>query len=44
MIKIMKYGEIPAEEIFARVEPTFDVTDIVTDIINNVVKNKDKEN
>ncbi len=36
MIKIMKYGEVAPEEIFARVEPTFDVADIVTDIIENV--------
>ncbi len=42
MIKIMKYGKVSAEEIFARVEPTFDVTDIVTDIIENVKNNGDK--
>ncbi len=42
MIKIMKYGEVTAEEIFARTEPTFDVTDIVTDIIDNVRTNGDK--
>ena len=42
MIKIMKYGEVSAKEIFARTEPTFDVTDIVTDIIENVRKNGDK--
>ena len=36
MIKIMKFGEVAAEDIFARVEPTFNVTDIVTDIIANV--------
>lgn len=42
MIKIMKYGEVSADEIFARVEPTFDVTDIVTDIIENVRENGDK--
>ena len=42
MIKIMKYGEVSAEEIFARGESSFDVTDIVTDIINNVRKNGDK--
>ncbi len=41
MIKIMKYGEVSAEEIFQRVEPTFDVTDIVTDIIEDVRQNGD---
>ena len=42
MIKIMKYGEVSADEIFARGESSFDVTDIVTDIISNVRKNGDK--
>jgi len=42
MIKIMKYGGVSKDEIFARVEPTFDVTDIVTDIIKNVSENGDK--
>ena len=42
MIKIMKYGEVSANEIFARTEPTFDVADIVTDIIDNVRKKGDK--
>ncbi len=42
MIKIMQYGVVSAEEIFARTEPTFDVTDIVTDIIANVRENGDK--
>lgn len=42
MIKIMKYGEVSASDIFARTEPTFDVADIVTDIIDNVRKNGDK--
>ena len=42
MIKILKYGEVSGEELFARSEPTFDVTDIVTDIIENVAKNGDK--
>ncbi len=36
MIQIMKYGEVPNSEIFARVTPAFNVTDIVTDIIANV--------
>ena len=42
MIKIMKYGEVAPEEIFARVEPTVNVTDIVAEIIANVRKNGDK--
>lgn len=42
MIKIMKYGEVSPEEIFARGETSFDVGDIVSDIINNVKKNGDK--
>lgn len=42
MIKIMKYGEISKEEIFARGKTSFDVGDIVTDIINNVKVNGDK--
>ena len=36
MIKIMKYGEVSPEEIFARVEPVVDVQSIVADIIANV--------
>ena len=42
MIKIMKYGEVAPEEIFARVEPVVDVRSIVTDIIANVRQNGDK--
>ncbi len=42
MIKIMKYGEVSADEIFARGESSFDVADIVTDIIENVKENGDK--
>lgn len=42
MIKIMKYGEVSADEIFSRGESSFDVADIVTDIIDNVRKNGDK--
>lgn len=41
MIKIMKYGEVPNSEIFARTEPTVNVSDIVADIIYNVRKNGD---
>ncbi|MBQ7088830.1 MAG: histidinol dehydrogenase [Clostridia bacterium] len=36
MIQILKYGEVPREEIFARVVPTVDVAGIVADIIANV--------
>ena len=42
MIKIMKYGEVSPEEIFARGETSFDVADIVSEIIDNVKKNGDK--
>lgn len=36
MIRIMKYGELNKDEIFARVSPTANVEDIVTDIIATV--------
>ncbi|MBQ8407324.1 MAG: histidinol dehydrogenase [Clostridia bacterium] len=36
MIKIMKYGEVSAGEIFARTEPTVNVEATVTEIIQNV--------
>ena len=36
MIQILKYGEVPSEEIFARVVPTVDVAGIVADILANV--------
>ena len=42
MIRIMQYGQVSPEEIFARVEPVVDVTSIVTDIIKNVRENGDK--
>ena len=42
MIKIYKYGEVPSSEIFARENPTANVSDIVTGIIDNVVKRGDK--
>ncbi len=42
MIKIMKYGEVPNSEIFARGESGIDVSGIVSDIIANVRKNGDK--
>ena len=42
MIKIMKYGEVPNSEIFARGEVKMDVESIVSDIIANVRANGDK--
>ncbi len=42
MIKIMKYGEVPNSEIFARTVPTVNVEAIVADIIKNVRENGDK--
>ena len=42
MIKIMKFGEVAPADIFARVEPTVNVTDIVSEIIANVQQNGDK--
>lgn len=42
MIKIMKYGEISKDEIFARQEQTIDVSAIVADIIADVRQNGDK--
>ena len=41
MIKIMKYGQISNDEIFARAVPTANVSDIVADIIADVRKNGD---
>lgn len=41
MIKIMKYGEVSAKEIFARGKSSFDVADTVTEIIENVKNNGD---
>lgn len=41
MIKIYQWGEVPAEEIFARVNPTASVEGIVAEIIAEVIKNKD---
>ncbi len=41
MIKILKYGEVTPDEVFARVEPTVNVTDIVTGIIADVRENGD---
>lgn len=42
MIKIMKYGEVPNSEIFARSVPKTDVAGTVTEIIKNVRENGDK--
>ena len=42
MIKIYKYGEVPNSEIFARENPTANVSDIVSAIIDNVKENGDK--
>ena len=42
MIKILKYGSVSADEIFARGESSFDVGDIVTDIIENVKQKGDR--
>ena len=36
MIKVLKYGQVSNEEIFARVTPTVDVAAVVSDIIANV--------
>ena len=42
MIKIMKYGQVPNSEIFARVSPAVNVEAIVADIIADVRANGDK--
>ena len=42
MIKIMKYGDVPAEEIFARGTAAADVSGIVSDIIEDVKKRGDE--
>ncbi len=42
MIKIFKYGTVSNDEIFARNNPTGDVSDIVKGILENVKKNGDK--
>ncbi|MBQ3417617.1 MAG: histidinol dehydrogenase [Ruminococcus sp.] len=41
MIKIMDFDKVAAEEIFSRVEPAFDVEEIVSSIIANVRQNGD---
>lgn len=42
MIKILKYGEVSNDEIFARAMPGMNVEQIVADIIENVKQNGDK--
>lgn len=42
MIQILKYGEVPAAEVFARTEHTVNVEAVVADIIANVRSNGDK--
>ncbi len=42
MIKILKFGEVKSEDIFARAESAVNVEAIVSDIICNVRKNGDK--
>jgi len=42
MIKIMKYGQVPSSEIFARVEPAVNVEAVVADIIASVRAGGDK--
>ena len=41
MIKILKFGEVAPEDVFSRVEPAVNVSDIVSEIIANVRKNGD---
>ena len=41
MIKILKYGQVSMDEIFARAVPAVNVEDIVTEIIEKVRKNGD---
>ena len=42
MIRIMKYGEVPNSEIFARNMPTMNVTDTVAEILRNVRERGDE--
>ena len=42
MIKIMNYGQVTPEEVFARVEPVVDVRAVVTEIIENVTSKGDE--
>ena len=42
MIRILKYGEVANEDIFARAVPEVDVEDVVTSIIQDVRRNGDE--
>ena len=42
MIRILKYGEVSADEILSRTSPTAKVTDIVSDIITDVRRRGDE--
>lgn len=42
MIRIFKYDEVSKDAIFARTEPSANVSDVVADIIRNVRQNGDK--
>lgn len=42
MIQILKFGEVPASEVFFRVEPVVNVEAVVTEIISNVRRNGDQ--
>ncbi len=42
MIRILKYSELTPEEVFARSEPTADVSGVVAEIIDDVRQNGDK--
>ncbi len=42
MIKILKFGEVSKDDIFARTEPAVNVEAIVSEIIENVKQNGDK--
>ena len=42
MIRILRYGEVPNKELFARNVPTKKVADTVSEIIENVKQNGDK--
>ena len=42
MIKILKYGEVPNSEVFARSMPTVNVTEKVAEILRNVRERGDE--
>ena len=41
MIRILKYSDVDANEVFARVEPKMDVSGIVSDILASVKRDGD---